>query len=279
MAPLTRALALYGNHFLLRRSPVIVFSMERSGSVALFQSLLAHGVFAVATHYLSPEKVRRGARTSNGSARWAARHIIARRKPAKIISLVRHPIDNMVSTFARGDFGDRGQCADQARGGTIDAGPLVERFHRQYLASGRYQHPLRWFDREFRPALGVDVYAHPFDKQRGAARIAAPPYDILLMRTELPDDEKARVVGPFLGLPEFTMVSAAGKPAKADLAPGRAGEQSAYGALYKVLKCHVTVPKEYLDAIIASRYAQHFFPAEILDAMRDRYGDPLECGE
>jgi len=272
MSRFRRALELYGNYFVKHRTPVIVYSVERSGSVALFHSLLAHGVFAIGSHYLSQDRIKKGCATGNGSARWASKHIILKGTPAKIISLVRNPIDNMVSTFARSDFGDRAAGASVDGSGEIDPAELTRQFRTCYLDAGRYLHPLTWFENEFQVALGIDVYGYAFDKQRGHARFRQGPFDVLLLRTEMEDPRKAKLVAEFLGLPDFTMEPASARSAAGpDMAPGRAGEQATYGRFYRVLKRYVTVPEEYLDTIIGSRYAQHFFPEETLRAMKRRY--------
>ena len=104
MERVKRALTLYINYFLFRRTPTLVYSVERSGSVALLHSLQTHGVFAIGAHYLSPDKLTQH---YSGAASWASKYIINKKKPVKVITMVRSPIDNMLSTFAREYYGQQ----------------------------------------------------------------------------------------------------------------------------------------------------------------------------
>ncbi|MCH8840269.1 MAG: hypothetical protein IH831_06255, partial [Planctomycetes bacterium] len=154
--------------------------MERSGSVALLSSLKAHGVFVIGAHYLDPKKL--ATRRRSGSARWASKHIISRRKPAKVISLVRHPIENMLSTFARTDYGEQEVHQEGVASQIEQVSPeqLSGEFCRAYLDADRHLRPLGWFGNEFQAALGINVYDHSFDKQNGFARFREEPYDVLI---------------------------------------------------------------------------------------------------
>ncbi len=268
-----RVLELHFNYYLLRRTPVFVYSMERSGSVALLNSLRACGVFVIGAHYLDPRKL--ATQRYSGSARWAMKHITSKRKPAKIISLVRHPIDNMLSTFARIDYGEQ-----EARVGNgpkeqerLDPDQVSNEFRQAYLQTDRYLQPLQWFTSEFQAALGINVYNHPFDKKNGFAEFREGPYDVLLLRTELTDEEKGRLVADFVGVSEIEMASA-GTPSKTRrrLPPGKPGDQTDYAAKYKALKEGVVISQPYLDAIVDSPFVQHFFTSAEQVAIWEKYG-------
>lgn len=267
-----RWLDLWINHSLRDRVPTIVYSMERSGSVALFDSLQTCGDFAIVTHYLDPAKVADG--LLSGSAVWASRQLIGRGERARVISLVRSPVDNMASTFARFEFGEKRSThlTEPGTGSPVGKSNFSEAFRLHYLESGRYLHPLEWFDTEFRVALGVDVYERPFDREAGFTKFAHGPFEILILRTELTDDVKSRLVSDFLGVDGFKMLPPTTRVGRTpDLAPGRPGAQSIYGREYKALRETLSVPEEYLDRIVASRFARHFFPEGELVSMKKRF--------
>lgn len=266
-----RALELNLNYFLLRRTPAFVYSMERSGSVALINTLRTRGVFVIGSHYLDPKKLRTP--DLSGSARWAAKHIICKRKPAKIISLVRHPIENMLSTFARREFGERATPAgDSRQRGIPDPDQVSREFCEAYLQTERYLQPLQWFTSEFQAALGINVYDYPFDKQQGFAEFRAGPYDVLLLRTELSDEEKGRRVADFVGVAEIAMTNpTVAANARRRLPPGKPGDQTEYAAKYQVLKEGVVIPQPYLDTILDSPFVQHFFTQQERTKMREKY--------
>lgn len=263
-----RFLELNINYFVRRRIPTIVYSMERSGSVALFHSLSAHGVFALATHQLDFEKIQTG--RHSGSALWACKHIVRKRRRAKIISLVRNPIDNMISAFARFEFLPVGKNhangENNLKSTTVEE--ITNRFRTCYLEQGKYLHQLNWFDSEFKKALGIDVYHYPFDKEQGYVQFQEGPYDILILRTELDAEKKSLVVSSFLDLENFKISNAV---SGSKIAPGIPGEQSSYGEIYKNFKRRVAVPKEFFDEIVRSQYVQHFFTPESLDTTRKRF--------
>lgn len=53
-----------------------------------------------------------------------------------------------------------------------------------FSQANRFLVPLRWFNEDFLPATGVDVYDHGFDRGRGVARIDRGGMSILLLRYE-----------------------------------------------------------------------------------------------
>ena len=279
---MTRALALYISYFLFRQTPVLVYSVERSGSVALLHSLQSHGVFAIGAHYLSPQMLSQ--RHHSGSARWASKHIISKRKPAKVISMVRSPIDNMLSTYARECYGQQtSEQSETARQSTPDE--LSQEFCRTYLQSDDYLHPLSWFETEFQLALGIDVYQHPFDQQRRFARFREKSYDVLILGTKMEDEYKSKLVADFVGIPQLEISSAAvasetsASSKQHRLPPGRPGKQAAYADKYEALRQHVEIPDEYLAAIVDSRYAQHFFSEQEREAIRSKYCAKVRSGQ
>lgn len=275
MERVKRALALHINYFVRRRTPTLVYSMERSGSVTLLHSLRSHGLFVIGAHHLDPQKLAQ--QPHSGSAGWASKHIISKRAPAKVISLVRSPIENMLSTFARDQFGRQTfEQAEVAEQPTPDQ--LSKEFCAAYLRADRHLQLLSWFETEFQAALGIDVYRQNFDKQDGFVRFREEPYDVLIMRTELPDSQKGKLVADFVGIRELKISNAAlasetsASNKRRRLPPGKPGDQTDYAAKYEALKQHLVIPREYLDAIVDSRYVQHFFTVEQREAMRKRYG-------
>jgi Putative capsular polysaccharide synthesis protein len=69
--------------------------------------------------------------------------------------------------------------------------PKIQRAARQIDPSktlpaqiNRFLVPLRWYDEDFLPATGVNVYEHAFDEQFGAGEIAVSGFNILLFQYE-----------------------------------------------------------------------------------------------
>lgn len=274
---ITRFLSLTARLYLKGEAPVIVYSKERTGSVALYHSLVAAGVPTMATHYLDPAKFVDG--KLSGSARWASKHVVQPRRRAKFITLVRNPVDNLLSTFARSEFVDKPRARGLSPEASLDVTPdeLDARF-RHYLDNGELHRELEWFDSEFRVALGIDVFARPFDATLGFDRISSGPFDVLILRTELSDSDKAAAVARFLELPEFAMAHG---PITVSDAPGVAGEQADYREQYRELKRRAVIPRPHWDAIASSKVARHFITDGELARSRERmevFEERAVCG-
>lgn len=265
MERIKRAVDLNVNCYIKRKTPTIVYSMERTGSTSLFRSLISQGQFAIATHHMDREMLE--TRHYSGSALWACKHVILKGRQARIISLVRNPIETMLSVFARSEF-----SADRRDGNEAVRSPdeLSGLFRKRYLDAGFHLHQLDWFAAEYRDSLGVDVYRHPFDKDAGHVQFREGPLDVLIVRTELDDARKSDVVADFLGVSGFSMQRVTSSD---DAQPGTAGDHATYREVYKELLSGVSIQPEHLDAITGSRYAQHFFPREEIAAMVERFQD------
>lgn len=265
MGAIRRLASLTTDFYIRRRTPTIVYSLERTGSTTLYESLRQHGEMVIVTHYMAADP--NGEHRLSGSARWVLRHVIGKRRKFRVITLVRDPIDNMLSTFARFSH-DR--VVRETGNPAAMVGDIASRFEPDFLAKGGYRHQLDWFD-QFSRDLGVDVYKHPFDKEVGFGRIAAGPCEILILRTELDDDRKGQLVADFLEDPTFRMSKDVVFVRRKYEAPGKPGEAAAYGQSYKALKSTAEIPDEHWDVIRASKYARHFFTAEALEVSRARY--------
>jgi hypothetical protein len=273
-----RILSLLTNYYVLRRTPTFVYSMRRTGTVSLLNSIKASNVFVIGTHNLYPDlspEIR-----VSGSGRWAMEKIIRPRKPAKFISLVRNPFATMASVFAKTSFDAaiaRGEADEYARQ-QRSAEELGQQFIADYLESGRYREQLDWFDVEYKPALGIDVYQYPFDKQQGFVRIDEGPYSALILKTELDDASKAEIVGDFLGLPDFQMLPAdevTYTTYQTGFTPGMPATQAPYSAEYERLKSGLTIPDKYWENMVNAPFTQHFLTAEEIAASRAKYaGSP-----
>lgn len=264
MHALRRYISLMSGYYLRGRTPIIVYSLERTGSTLVYESLRRHGELAVVTHGLDVS----GTSRISGSARWALRHVVPGSRRYRVISLIRNPVDNMLSTFAR-------FCHDrvvlETGNPAASAGDIAPLFGPHYLEKRGYDHQLTWFDEHLLKNLGIDVYAHAFDKDRRFGRIQTGRCDVLLLRTELEDEAKARLIGEFIEDDTFRMTREVEYVRRNFEASGKPGEQSAYAESYKALKRSAEIPDDHWASIRSSKYARHFFDADELERSRARY--------
>lgn len=257
MKSVRRYVELSVDYYVRRRPPIIVFSMRRTGSVAVYNSLLEAGEFALASHSYTPEYGR-----VSGATRWAWRHIVSRGKPARVIALVRNPVDQILSDFARRDLAHDEHTAPDEE--------IARRFIADYLDAGWCAKQLGWFDAHFKSSFGIDVYAHAFDKDRGFVRIRQGAYDALILRTELDSERKTRAIAEFIGAPSFTMVDEKTIGDASRLVPGIPGARAAYAERYRALKRVAAIPDEHWRAIVESKHARHFCTRAELVQARER---------
>jgi len=242
--------------------PVIVYQMGKVGSTSLTHSLDQHGVWPVhQVHRLDPshlEEIKRH-RTDRGldntfpdvhkRGLQVYREIVEPRQSAKLISLVRNPVDRNVSAFFYNFVDVEEQYED------CSASELIPPFLEAYS----HDVPLTWFQREPEVTLGIDVYDTPFPHGRGYIKLQNGPFELLVLRTELPDNKKAEAVQRFLGLTEF------------QIQRRNTGQNKEYAETYDSFKQRITLPDSYLDRMLQSQYAQHFYSAEEIERTYDRW--------
>jgi hypothetical protein len=169
--------------------------------------------------------------------------------PWTVITTVREPIAQAVSAFFHGS----------PRRRLLERSPSVEELATVLVDEGWVRTALRWFDREFAPALGIDVYDEAFDPACGYAVLSRPAVRVLLARQENLRDAP-EVLGSFLGRPDAVPV-----PARNE------GASKEYAARYRDFLSNVRLPAAVLDQAYNSRYARHFYADGELEQFRRRW--------
>lgn len=245
---------------LIGRTPVIVYQMGKVGSLSVVRSLRAYGIAPVFhVHRLHP--VNRAAmrevmlnRDWNEApeATWIYRHILQQQRPAKFISLVREPVGRNVSAFF--------QNLEVITGLSREAAAhKADTLNTLFLKTYNHHVPLTWFDDELRETLGIDVYAQPFPKEQGYIELRNGPFELLVLRTELPDAEKAFAIQQYLDLRQFEIVRE------------NESKHKWYADLYTHFKQNLGLPQDHIDAVCAAKYTQHFYSDREIEAIRLRW--------
>lgn len=236
--------------------------MGKVASQSIYQSLRATRRFEVHhVHRIHPDNIaaaaedyrRRGLDPPNEQLGLRIyNRLILPAKPLKAITLVREPIGRNISAFFQNLRVYTGM-RDAHRHMSVDA--LIEVF------LDRYQHDasLQWFDVEVCRTLDIDVYSTPFPKQRGATVLASGNRELLIMRHNLPDDTKASLVAEFLGLRRFRISSA------------NVSQDKSYGNAYREFVRRITLPPDYIDQMLGSKLASHFFSEDELMQVRNKW--------
>ncbi|MEQ9465314.1 MAG: putative capsular polysaccharide synthesis family protein [Haliea sp.] len=111
----------------------------------------------------------------------------------------------------------------------------------------RFLVPLRWFDEDFRPGTGLDVYDFGFDRDAGSALIKSGGFSLLLLRYEnLP--ELAPGIAGFVGIEELRLERANISEDKHVPFSIKAMQQQG----------QAMIPAALAERIYTTRYARHF---------------------
>jgi hypothetical protein len=247
--------------------PVLVYQMAKVGSSTVTWALRElDGLHVFQVHLLHPENLRRMRAELLKRGRWLARlqsdmdvrgrflykGLIKPGLKAKVITLVREPIGRNCSFYFQ-NLDVLWQTADAHESVEVSrlAGEYLERFD--------HRGGVNWFDREFKPVLGVDVYEHPFPHDTGHLRIDAGRYDILVMRADLDDASKKKCVEDFLGIEGLSLV------------PKNVGSHKPYAAVYRDFLDALELPESYVDEMLDSKYTRHFFSPDEIASLRARW--------
>lgn len=251
------------NFYLRNKTPIVIYQMGKVGSSSVYQSLLAttqQPVYQV--HFLLPDATRSVIKMYRDKqqpvpfhvyeGQQLYQHIVRRGYPTKYITLVREPIGRTLSDFFENYALLTGKPFADAEHSVAETIDLVQ----------KYSHPdyaLRWFDDEFYPALGIDIYAHAFSHERGYLRLQHEHMDLLVLRIEDDDAVLEQAITSFLGLEGF------------ELSAANVGAKKAYSDMYQQVKQTMRLSPAFVDVQLNSRYAKHFYTSDERTVIRERW--------
>ncbi len=224
--------------------PIILYQMGKVGSSSILMSLaklrLGRPIWYVTT--LSGALIHPVL-----SSRFAS----IEQAPLKLITGTREPLGSNVSEFfeqldySMPDFKER-IASGRAR---------LEDLGNVFFRTFPHERPLVWFDDEFLPNTGIDVY-----QQSWLQYISGRGIDVLVSRLEdLALESTSRVFNDFLGTEDFTVVRE------------NIGSDKPYSGLYRQFINNVTFPERYVEWLYCSRYANHFYRPHELVLYRQKW--------
>jgi hypothetical protein len=178
--------------------------------------------------------------------------IIVPKKQVKIISLTREPIGRNVAAFFQNFERETGKKYEQSNFTPQELGDIFINFFPHSI-------PLNWFDNNFKPFLGIDVYEYPFPKEQGYLKINKDNMDLLILKLETSDSVKEKAIAEFLGLKEFKLVRT------------NVGEDKNYRDMYKEFKQNLKLPLSYVEEMCSSKYFNHFYKEEEIRKVYSRW--------
>lgn len=230
--------------------PVVVYTMAKVGSTSVAYSVhqqTSYPVFHI--HSMQQSSIDEAYRQCRQKGWWPdsrqpgaliKKDIIDKNRPVKIICTIREPIARNISAFfevlpfytGHNDYSV-----------STDMQVLTDTFMQQLP----HRYPLEWLQYELGASLGINVYDYPFDIDKKFILIKQGNIELLIVRTDLDDAEKSMHIAQLLDCPAFQLVNR------------NEGAKKAYASLYQRFKSHITLPASYIDTMLQSDYARHFF--------------------
>lgn len=247
-------------------APFIIYQMSKVGSSTIVRSLgaLDLDVPLYHIHFLNDfDSIERSTRTSQANPR-AGLEVIAQGRALRgeiekhptrqwnIVCLVRLPIARDVSSFFQGIDAYLPNAQTRFQNGTLTL-PEIETI---FLENHFHHTDEYWFDTQVKPVFGIDVYATPFPQERGYTIYRGRNARLLLIRLEDLNRVAKVAFREAFHLPHL------------QLARANVGAEKDYQEIYHAFRERAQLPQTYLDAMITSRYARHFYSAAELE--RDR---------
>ena len=113
--------------------------------------------------------------------------------------------------------------------------------------ANRFLLPLRWFNEDFHPAVGLDVYEHPFNESDGFGQIETPAFKIMLYRYEHLQQVQQQLAN-FVDRPKLRLQRR-----------NTTDDKNIQPNILKVLnEGRQLIPKSLVDRIYESRYSRYF---------------------
>jgi hypothetical protein len=172
--------------------------------------------------------------------------------PLKVIALVDDPVAiNLAAYFQNLDLAFQMQAACTHL--SMDA--IIQGFFE------RHQHtfPLAWFSKEVHQTLGIDVYARPFPHKDKAVRLEGGGHELLVLRKDLDDAEKGKLLDDFLGITGL------------DIQHAHAENERHHPDLYQDFVAALKLPQTYLSQMYDSKYARHFYTEAEIHQLREKW--------
>lgn len=213
--------------------PVHLWQMGKVGSMSIARALKEqHGQHGVHLHYVDAWH-RSMPTVGVHYARLLHHHGAG---PKRIVCGVRDPVERVVSGYFQEaeSRGDAGSAFGDKRAATRRlASRMVSDIW--YICA--------WFEHRF--FAGFDVYAHPFDVERGCLRGIAGDVEVFIYRQDRLGELEGELAD-FLGVRRLT------------LRPANVSSRKPYSELLTVVKSCIDIPDRLLDQIYCSRYATTF---------------------
>lgn len=215
---------------------LLIYQPGKVGSNTVYRSLKEYGKHSFHIHWLMGiENIRE----------------ILQEKKAKIITMVRNPIEQWMSKLWHWNMLER-QFVDQP---DKDFDSIEEVLMDDGdLFSGQ----VYWFQDELEQATGIDIWDYPFDREQGYTIIEKDGIELLLLKCERLNELEG-VIGTFAGIEDFKLRSS------------NVGEQKPYRFAYRDYKKGFRISRERFEKIFNDKRLCFFYTDTEIQDMRAKW--------
>lgn len=228
---------------------ILVFVMAKVGSMSVYESLYESGFANVYHFHEAGFKPKSDKYYDNIIHGWYCSGYNFFRN-SKIISIVREPVSRAISGFFFNMNKDHKNYFENRNIGQITEEIGIER---------RVFHGAHWFDNNFKPVTGFDIYENAFDKEKGYTIYRSRNIEILLFKLEISNDMKEKAIKEFLDIESFTLKSV------------NVGTKRKYGKIYSEFLKTCKIKGELLERAYNVDYVKHFYTDDEIAQFYERW--------
>jgi hypothetical protein len=259
--------------------PILVYQMAKVGSTSVYKTLkslrLSNPIFFV--HSLSQEVLDKTANSYQYPPLHLVhgriiRHHLDHHKHKvfkwKVITLVRDPIARQASLLFQ--TADRIFSKDLDQEGRFKDPEKIMSIFRDRLLNydESSDFACNWFDRELKQNLGIDVFAFPFDKEKGYSIFENHSSEVLVLRCENLGSSMINALKLFLNIKYDIQII-----------QGNIGLQKNYSTQYGNFLTKLRLPKDLCELIYTSNYVQYFYSQEMIQDLIKKWSEEISGKE
>ena len=119
--------------------------------------------------------------------------------------------------------------------------------------------PLTLFDVEMKRSLDIDVYEYEFPKEDGYLYLNEHPFELLIIKCEISDLIKERVISDFLSIDNFSLNRT------------NVAQDKNYSEIYQRFKNRINLPTSYIEMMCDSKYMKQFYEYSEIESIRSKW--------
>lgn len=239
---------------------LFVYTMGKVASSSVSESLIKAGIPCLDTHILAPRRVVTLLDLHLDYGDFAkipphfiralqAHNSITYNDRVKIISLLREPVSRNISAVFQ-------NIPEKFKNNRKE---IVRR-----LKNYNPEAPKWWFQNDFIPATGIDVFASDHDPRQNYAKFSGEKCDVLFLKVETDDEEMEQHISDFIGQ-------------KFKLTRSNVGGDKWYRDIYAEMRANPELISEnYLEECFNLEYFKKFYSFEERKSVAEKVGYSLD---